>query len=131
MTDKPSSLLFFLMRATKRGPNQNIEAKLLQGYVRRMSILQKARGDSIYLFLGHRVGCLSEALGAFIFVLVIALNAVALAAVAWGVQSSSGAALLGAVAGFRREARQSLRWLGAIVPTLIVIYAVVAPFVRA
>jgi hypothetical protein len=113
--------------------------------------------------LEHRVGCLSEALGAFIFVLVIALNAVALAAVAWGVQSSSGAALLGAVAaspwayyfgtdagpwayliampefllftglgwfGFRREARQSLRWLGAIVPTLIVIYAVVAPFVR-
>jgi hypothetical protein len=71
-----------------------------------------------------------EALGAFIFVLVIALNAVALAAVAWGVQSSSGAALLGAVAGFRREARQTLRWLGAMVPTLIVIYAVVAPFVR-
>ena len=33
MTDKPSSLLFFLMRASKRGPNQNIEAKLLQGYV--------------------------------------------------------------------------------------------------
>jgi len=105
-----------------------------------------------------------ESLGGIMFVVLILLDALALAALVWGLRSFSGAALLGALAGspwvyyfgpesgpwaylvaapeylllagvgwvgFRRErARRPLDWLGALAPTLLIIYGVLAPFVR-
>jgi hypothetical protein len=104
-----------------------------------------------------------QQLGGMAFVLLLLLELLALAAVAWGLGSASRTALLGAAVaspwllylgtesgswaylvalpeyvvlaglgwyGLRKEARQGLRWLGALVPTLAVAYALVAPFVR-